>query len=600
MSHAIEICRRLSALRAAMQAAGCAAYLIPASDPHASEYLPAHYNAREYFSGFACENSTLVVTLSEAALWVDGRYFVAAEAALRDTGISMMRIGVSGSPSVETYCAEALASGQVLGANAALLPLKTQRALESALAPKNCALKFCALEDILWTKGRPALPATPAFVLEARYTGLTPAEKLSAVREKLRGAGCTALLVNRLDSVGWLCNLRAMDIPKTPYALAFCWITQQVAVLFLNDARLAPEGRAALEEAGFLLRPYGEAAAFVQSFSHPETVLADPGALTAALYNALEENKTFTVREGSDPIQLLKAVKNETELACTRRAHLRDAVCMVRFQIELEKRLASSAPLREYDLCEILYRLRSADPEFVCLSFAPIAAWGENAAMMHYMPQKDADSLVERHGFLLVDSGTTCRDGTTDITRTYAAGPLTAQEKIDYTRVLKCHIDMARAVWREGATGGELDMLARAPLWRHLLDYRCGTGHGVAHVGSVHEGPQSLRPHNSTVFVPGMIVTDEPGLYEGGRFGIRIENELECVDIGDSEYGHFLGFRPLTWVPYDLAPLVAGILDEDELTWLNEYHASVLEKLSPLLTPSERGWLAEKCRPCRL
>ncbi len=640
----MEVRRRIALLRDAMPAAGCAAYLIPASDPHASEYMPAYYNAREYFSGFACENSTLVVTRDRAALWVDGRYFVAAEAALRDTGIDMQRLNTEGFSTVETYCAAALLPSEALGFCPDTLPLQTLRTLSAALREKGAALRPLHLEDALWQAGRPALPATPAFLLPPRYTGQTPAEKLALVRRSLADAGCTALLENRLDCVAWLCNLRAADIPDTPYALAFCWVTQKSAVLFLDTSRLPAADQAALEADGFALRAYGAlngyfcaegagVAAYEKAADAPvlplrkgscgslgrettlaatlsaaestqasanlgrEIVLADPSGLTAAQYNLLAAQPGFTLAEKADPILLLKAVKNETELACTREAHLRDAVCMVRFQRWLETRLASGAPVREYDCCETLYALRSADPAFVCLSFAPIAAWGPNAAMMHYMPQKDADGPIERHGFLLVDSGTTCRDGTTDITRTYTVGPLTDAEREHYTRVLKCHIDMAAAVWKAGATGGELDMLARQPLWKHLLDYRCGTGHGVAHVGSVHEGPQSLRPHNAAVFCPGMVITDEPGLYEGGAFGIRIENELECRDAGDSEYGHFLCFAPLTWVPIDTTPVCPALLDAAELAWLNAYHRQVYEKLSPSLNAEERAWLAAKCAP---
>ncbi|MCI2046472.1 MAG: aminopeptidase P family protein [Faecalibacterium sp.] len=619
MPEPMEVRRRIALLRSAMPAAGCAAYLIPASDPHTSEYMPAHYNAREYFSGFPCENSTLVVTKDKAALWVDGRYFVAAEAALRGTGIDMQRLNTAGTPTVEAYCAAALLPGEALGYCPDTLPLTIQRTLRAALAKKGTTLKALHLENALWQENRPALPATPAFLLSPQQTGKAPGEKLALLRAALVEAGCTAMLENRLDCVAWLCNLRAADIPDTPYALAFCWVTQQNAVLFLDTSRLPAADQAMLAAEGFSLRGYGAlnryfgaegAAASGCEKAVPvcpcegscavlgrETVLADPSSLTAAQYDLLAAQPGFTVVEKPDPILLLKAVKNETELACTREAHLRDAVCMVRFQRWLEGRLASAAPLREYDCCEALYALRSVDPAFVCLSFAPIAAWGPNAAMMHYMPQKGQDGPIERRGFLLVDSGTTCRDGTTDITRTYAVGPLTDEEKENYTRVLKCHIDMAAAVWKAGATGGELDMLARQPLWRHLLDYRCGTGHGVAHVGSVHEGPQSLRPHNGTVFCPGMVITDEPGLYEGGAFGIRIENELECRDAGDSEYGHFLCFAPLMWVPIDTAPVLPALLDTTELAWLNAYHQQVYEKLAPRLNDEERTWLRAKCAP---
>jgi Xaa-Pro aminopeptidase len=357
--------------------------------------------------------------------------------------------------------------------------------------------------------------------------------------------------------------------------------------------------RGTLAADGVVLRRYEDVEKTLAGWAARETVLADTGALTDALYSVLAGNPAFAVREGADPILLLKAVKNETELACTRQAHLADGAAMVRFQMELERRLAAGETLRETDIDPILHRFRSANEGFWGESFGTIAAYGPNAAMMHYAPKPGADAEIARRGFLLVDSGATYRTGTTDITRTYAVGPLTEAQKTDYTLVLQCHIALAMAVWKAGANGGELDMLARQPLWSRLLDYRSGTGHSVAHVGAVHEGPHSLRPHNAVEFVPGMVITDEPGLYEEGDVGIRVENELECVEAGESEYGRFLRFAPLTWVPIDLTPVLPALLTQPQRDWLNAYHAGVLARLSPLLNAEETAWLAGKCAPLR-
>ena len=335
--------------------------------------------------------------------------------------------------------------------------------------------------------------------------------------------------------------------------------------------------------------------AYIAAIGTDRRILIDPSTLNASLNNALCANSHCTVVEGSDPIMLMKAVKNETELACTRRAHLRDAVAMVRYQMDLEKALKENQPLRETSIDPILHRYRGNTEGFLTESFPTIAAFGPNGANMHYAPKAGSDAALEHHGFLLVDSGATYYEGTTDITRTYALGDLTYDEKLAYTRVLRSHIDIAMAVWKAGATGGELDVIAREPIWRHMLDYRCGTGHGVAHVGAVHEGPQSLRYHNEIEFVPGMIVTDEPGLYEEGHMGIRIENELECVEAGESEYGRFLRFRPLTYVPIDMTPVLTEELTGEERAWINDYHARVLEKLSPMLNDEEIQWLTVKC-----
>ncbi len=586
---------RLTALRAAMAQAGCDAYIMPSSDPHSSEYAPAHYTAWEYFSGFPCENSTFVVTAQEAALWVDGRFFGAADAALAGTGVASMHMGVKGVPTVNEWLTEKLAAGKVLGYTAETMPVTQCRSLHELCDKLGAKLADLPLVDQVWTEDRPALPTSNAWLLNPMYAGKTPTEKLAELRSKLTELGCTAMLVTKLDSVAWLLNLRAADVDNTPYALAFCYVDQNSAVLFTDTARLSADALAQLEQAGVKTAAYNGMPAYLAEGTTAQTVLVDPSSLNAALDNALRGNQVYTVVEGADPIALMKAVKNETELACTRAAHLVDGAAMVRFQIELEQRLAAGETLRETDIDTILHKYRGSAEKFIVESFPTIAAWGSNAAMMHYAPQVGADAAITGNGYLLVDSGATYYDGTTDITRTFAVGPVTEEEKLAYTRVLRCHIDIAMAVWREGATGGELDMLARQPLWRHMLDYRCGTGHGVSHVGAVHEGPQSLRPHNGIVFVPGMVITDEPGIYEEGHMGIRIENELVCVEAGESEYGKFLRFEPLTFVPIDLSCVLVDELTREEKQWLNNYHAQVLAKLRPLLNEGEAAWLAAKC-----
>ena len=591
----MTVSERIQALRGAMSAAGCDAYILPSSDPHASEYAPAHFTAWQYFSGFPCENSNLVVTADAAAMWVDGRFYGAADAALAGTGIQSMHMGAQGVPDVTAWLADTLQPGQVLGYCAETMPLGQLRELQAAAGKAGASTRALHLEDQVWTEDRPALPATPAWLLAPEYAGQTAGEKLARLREAM-GAH-TAALVTRLDSVAWLLNLRAADVADTPYALAFCYVTRTGAALFVDGSRVGEDVRAALAADGVALYGYDEIVPYLAGITEPADVLVDPAALNAALYNALAENPACTVSEGDDPIQMMKAVKNETELACTRRAHIADGAAMVRFQMELERRLAAGETLHESDMEEILCRHRSRDSRFWGKSFGTIAAWGPNAVMMHYAPKKGADAAVERRGFLLVDCGGTYCDGTTDITRTYALGPLTEQEKFWYTLVLRSHIDVAMAVWKEGATGGELDMLARQPIWRQMLNYRCGTGHSVSHVGAVHEGPHSLRPGNRVAFVPGMVITDEPGIYEEGIAGVRIENELVCADAGESAYGRYLKFEPLTWAPIDTTPVLTDRLTAEEVDWLNGYHAAVLEKLSPLLDAEEQAWLAAKCAP---
>ena len=586
---------RLAALRAAMKANGVDVYLIPVGDPHSSEYLPDHYTSLTYFSGFHGENSNFVVTMTESAVWADGRYFVQAEKEIAGTEIQLMRMGEPGVPTAEEYCGKVLPEGGTLGlcgltANCALV-----NNLKKELEPKHGSIKTLFLEDELWVEGRPARPATPAWILPKEYAGFSPAEKLEQLRGKLKELGCTAQLVCKLDNLAWLLNLRAMDIECTPYAMAYCYVTPDRAVLFIDQARVTPEAKAELEANGVTLADYDSILDGMAAETEPQTVLAESATVNYAVYQVLENNPALTVKDAADPLLAMKGVKNEVELAHLRECHLRDAVAMVRFQIELENRLASGEQLTELTVDEILHKYRSANDKFLVESFGTIAAYGGNAAMMHYHATPEDHAVLQRKGFLLVDSGATYLDGTTDITRTYPLGELTEDERLFYTWTLQCHIDIAKAVWLDYCDCHMLDTIAREPLWRHLINYRCGTGHSVSFVGNVHEGPHALNGRNTTLMRPGMIVTDEPGVYEAGEVGIRIENEIECYHKADNQYGTFLAFRPLTFVPIATSPIVPGVLDKEQVAWLNDYHRKVFEQLAPRLTEDERAWLAEKC-----
>ena len=586
---------RLAALRAAMKANGVDVYLIPVGDPHSSEYLPDPYTSLTSFSGFHGETSNFVVTMTESAVWADGRYFVQAEKEIAGTEIQLMRMGEPGVPTAEEYCGKVLPEGGTLGlcgltANCALV-----NNLKKELEPKHGSIKTLFLEDELWVEGRPARPATPAWILPKEYAGFSPAEKLEQLRGKLKELGCTAQLVGKLDNLAWLLNLRAMDIECTPYAMAYCYVTPNRAVLFIDQARVTPEAKAELEANGVTLADYDSILDVMAAETEPQTVLAESATVNYAVYQVLENNPALTVKDAADPLLAMKGVKNEVELAHLRECHLRDAVAMVRFQIELENRLASGETLTELTVDEILHKYRSANDKFLVESFGTIAAYGGNAAMMHYHATPEDHAVLQRKGFLLVDSGATYMDGTTDITRTYPLGELTEDERLFYTWTLQCHIDIAKAVWLDYCDCHMLDTIAREPLWRHLINYRCGTGHSVSFVGNVHEGPHALNGRNTTLMRPGMIVTDEPGVYEAGEVGIRIENEIECYHKADNQYGTFLAFRPLTFVPIATSPIVPGVLDKEQVAWLNDYHRKVFEQLAPRLTEDERAWLAEKC-----
>ena len=587
---------KISALRAAAKANGGDGVLIMTSDPHCSEYLPEHYNALMWFSGFTGENATLVVTKTGSALWCDGRFYVQGDKQLAGTEIECMHAGSAGVPTVAEYLTAHFAAGETLLLDGSCVPAAVANDYAAALKKSGAALKSLNVYDAVWegNAARPALPATPCRLLTPAQTGATAADRIAMVRAELTKQGATALAVTVLDCVGWLLNLRANDLPCTPLAVAYALVTKDACTLFIAPGRLSDADAATLAESGVTLRDYTELLPAVQALPADEVFVADEKATNYDLYTALCAHKTVA---GADPIFALKGIKNETELKNIRECHIRDGVAVVRFEMDLEKALAEGKTLTEIDIDTMLQKRRAEMPGYFEDSFSTIAAYGTNAAMMHYHAEGEVNSVIERKGFLLVDNGGQYDCGTTDITRTYPVGPLTDNERRYYTWTLQSHIDMARAVFLDYCTGFALDSFARGPLWQHKINYRCGTGHGVGFISGVHEGPQSLRPNNAVVFKPGMTITDEPGVYETDEVGIRIENELECVDLGENQYGHWLGFAPLTMVPISTEPVLVDELSRAQLDWLNDYHARVYETLSPRLNEEEKAWLQAKCAP---
>ncbi|MCI6071120.1 MAG: aminopeptidase P family protein [Subdoligranulum sp.] len=587
---------KIAALRAAAQAAGAHGVLLMTSDPHSSEYLPAYYNSLPFFSGFTGENSTLVVTLTGSALWCDGRFYVQGDRQLAGTEIECMHAGSAGVPTVEEYLTAHFAAGQTLLLDGSCVPATIANGYAAALAKSGAKLESKDIVSPLWESltTRPSLPNTPCELLTVEQTGATAAQRIAMVRDELKKAGATALAVTGLDCVGWLTNMRARDLPCTPLAVAYALVTMDSCTLFIAPGRLNDADAKTLADNGVSLRDYPELIDTVHALPAEEVFLVDEKATNYDLYCALNEHKTVT---GADPIFALKGVKNPVELANIRECHVRDGVAMVRFQMDLEKAIAEGKILHETDIEKMLQKRRAEMPGYFEDSFDTIAAYGPNAAMMHYHAEGEVDSVIEPRGFLLVDNGGQYNCGTTDITRTYPVGPLTENERKYYTWTLQSHIDIARAVFLDYCTGFALDSFARGPLWAHKINYRCGTGHGVGYISSVHEGPQSLRPQNPIVFKEGMTITDEPGVYETDEVGIRIENELECVDAGTNQYGHWLKFEPLTLVPISTEPVIVDELTRDQINWLNAYHAHVYEMLRPRLTEEEKTWLKAKTAP---
>ena len=587
---------KIAALRAAAQAAGAYGVLLMTSDPHSSEYLPSYYNSLPFFSGFTGENSTLVVTLTGSALWCDGRFYVQGDRQLAGTEIECMHAGSAGVPTVEEYLTAHFAAGQTLLLDGSCVPATIANGYAAALAKSGAKLESKDIVSPLWESltTRPSLPNTPCELLTVEQTGATAAQRIAMVRDELKKSGATALAVTGLDCVGWLTNMRARDLPCTPLAVAYALVTMDSCTLFIAPGRLNDADAKTLADSGVALRDYPELIDAVHALPAEEVFLVDEKATNYDLYCALNEHKTVT---GADPIFALKGVKSPVELANIRECHVRDGVAVVRFQMDLEKAIAEGKTLHETDIEKMLQKRRAEMPGYFEDSFDTIAAYGPNAAMMHYHAEGEVDSVIEPRGFLLVDNGGQYDCGTTDITRTYPVGPLTENERKYYTWTLQSHIDIARAVSLDYCTGFALDSVARGPPWAHKINYRCGTGHGVGYISSVHEGPQSLRPQNPIVFKEGMTITDEPGVYETDEVGIRIENELECVDAGTNQYGHWLKFEPLTLVPISTEPVIVDELTRDQINWLNAYHAHVNEMLSPRLTEEEKTWLKAKTAP---
>ncbi len=583
---------KIQKLRQSMKANGVYAYLIPSSDPHMSEYLPDHWTTRAYFSGFDGSAGTLVVTEDKSGLWTDGRYFLQAGQQLAGSEVQLYKMGMPGVPTVSEFLEQELVGGKVLGIDGTVTATSTVRELQA----HGVSVKAVDCTSENW-EGRPAIPATEVYVHEVKYTGLTAAQKLVQLKEKLQGAGANTMVITRLDSIAWLLNLRANDIAYNPFLLSYVLVEPEKTTLFVNTSRVCTKAKESLAENGVELREYEEILPAIRGMTGEKQVLVDPASVNYAVWQALEENSSLTLIEGAEPVQALKSIKNETEIENIKNAHVRDGVAMVRFQRELERRMAQKIPTTECDIEVILRDLRAQQPLNKGESFSTIAGYGENGAIVHYHALPETCATVQAKGLLLVDSGAQYLDGTTDITRTYAMGELTREEKEYYTTVLKTHISVARTIFLDGTSGSTLDMMARSKVWSKGIDYRHGTGHGVGYFGGVHEGPHNLRTTSTVPFHAGMLITDEPGYYEEGKVGIRIENILLVKKLFENEYGTFLGYEPVTYCPIDTTPVLVEQLDDEEIAWLNEYHRTVYEKLAGCLEEDDRAWLKEKTAP---
>lgn len=586
---------RLMKLREEMNKEGMQAYIIPTSDFHETEYVSEYFAARKYMSGFTGSAGVLVVLLDKAGLWTDGRYFIQAANQLAGSGIDLMKQGQEDTPSIEEYIITNLTQGSVVGFDGRVMNVNDANKYKQAFMMHD--IKMVTDKDLvgrIWDD-RPALPCTQTFHYDEKYAGKSISEKLTQVREAMKGYNCRSHIVTKIDEIAWLYNLRAHDVPHFPVALAYTIIKENDAMIYIDASRLDDESKTLFAQNHIQVKDYEAIYEDVKTLEGP--VLVDGNFVNSKIVYSLNTEIVYA----QDPIVLLKAMKNEIELANTRNAHIKDGVACTKFMYWLMQNVNNG--ISEMSAQEKLQELRKEQADYLEDSFNTICAYKEHAAMMHYSSNEETNVELKPEGMLLVDSGGQYLDGTTDITRTFVLGSITEEEKKWFTLALKGHIRLEKANFLYGCRGLNLDILARGPLWDLDMDYQCGTGHGVGHLSNVHEAPNGFRwkivpeRNDSCVLEEGMITSNEPGVYVEGKFGIRHENEMVVVKGNKNFYGQFMHFETLTFVPFDRKGIDKSLLSEDELAWLNDYHASVYEKISPFLTNEEAEWLKEACRP---
>ena len=586
-----DIRERLQRLREDMTREGLHAFIFPSSDPHNSEYTPTRWKGREWISGFDGSAGTAVVTLREAALWTDSRYFLAAEEQLRGTGFELMKERMPGTPTITRWLGRKLAMTDrpQVGVDGGVCSETMVAALTAGLRSEG-GITLRTNHDPLqriWSD-RPSLPSAKVSVHPMEYAGETVESKLSRIREWLVGRHAGGLLVTTLDDIAWTLNLRGSDVHCNPVFVAYLLVTRERAVLFIDKVKLTPEVEAHLKAAGVTTDGYADITKALARYGEYNIVM-DPDEVNHTVFHSVRCPQTISC---TSPVPAMKAVKNAVEREGFRRAMERDGVAMVRFLMWLQQAVRDGRQT-ELTVSARLEQLRAGQPLYRGLSFDTIAAYAEHGAIVHYEPTPDSDKALRPEGLLLLDSGAQYADGTTDITRTIALGPLTDEQRHVYTLVLKGHLQLQACRFPEGAAGTQIDAIARAAMWREGMNFMHGTGHGVGSYLNVHEGPHQIRMEwRGAGLMPGMTVTDEPGLYLAGRFGVRIENTLLVVPYCETEFGHFVQFEPLTLCPIDTAPVDMALLTDDERQWLNDYHSMVFSRLSPLLNDDERSWLA--------
>jgi Xaa-Pro aminopeptidase len=593
----MTVSEKMGLLRQQMATHQLDAYLVPSSDPHQSEYLSAHWQSRAWLSGFSGSAGTLVVLPEEAGLWTDSRYFIQAEQELAGSSIALHQQLVPHAPEHIAWLRDHLQPGARIGIDGRLFSAQQARYLEKQFYPKNIQLDYTLdLIAPIWAD-RPPLPEDPVYEHDITFTGQSRNEKLESIRQALAHPTST-LLCSALDDIAWALNLRGSDIDCNPLFMAYLLISPAQATLYVAPEKISASLKSILEADHIILRPYEAVWHDLERLKDNTHICLDPSHTSIALYSRLDHTR---ITEIPSPIQHLKAIKNPTEIRHIRETMRKDGVALLRLLCWLESTLENNQhTITEYDVAQRLAAFRAEQPDYKGESFPAIVGYGANGAIVHYRPQKESAAAIHPEDLLLLDSGGQYLDGTTDITRTIALGPPTAEQKRAYTLVLKGHIALASVRFPEGTVGMQLDTLARLPLWMDGLAYGHGTGHGVGFFLSVHEGPNGFAAspttsRGATPFRPGMLTSNEPGYYPAGKYGVRIENLLLCTE--SKEYPGFLHFETVSLFPIDTALIDIHLLHPEELQWLNDYHQKVFDSLAPLLEAEEVAWLKAKCHP---
>ena len=590
---------RLTALREEMKRRSIDIYVVPTADFHESEYVGEHFKARKFITGFTGSAGTAVITLKEAGLWTDGRYFVQAEKQLEGSTVTLYRMAEEGVPAVEEFVKDKLPQGGCIGFDGRTVNGAWGEKFAAIAEEKNGSLFVGEdLIDLIWTD-RPELSRAPLFILEEKYSGKSTAEKIKDVRAKMAEAGADVHSLTSLCDIAWLLNIRGGDIQSVPVVLSYLVLTRDQCIWFLQEEVVDDAIRAYLNENHIETRPYDDIYTYVPDIPESAVVLMNKSGVNYRICNEL--NKNIQVINKPNPTELMKAVKNPVEVDNTRLAHVKDGVAVTKFMYWLKTNIGK-IPMTEISASDYLEARRREQENFIDLSFTTISAYGANAAMMHYSATPESNTVLKPESFLLVDSGGHYYEGTTDITRTFVLGPISDEMKQHFTAVCRSNMKLANAKFLYGACGLNLDILARGPLWDMGIDYKCGTGHGVGYILNVHEGPNGFRwkivpeRHDSGVLEEGMITTDEPGVYLEGKYGIRTENELVCRKAEKNEYGQFMEFENITYAPIDLDGIDPEQMSPREKQMLNDYHKKVYEVLSPYMTEEENEWLKKYTR----